>query len=162
MTAGPTRTTPIGSAGNGVRSDSSAGTGVPNPSHASYWSGRRIAGIRSWALKPNVNSKSLTHFQSTASTQGLLWADQIQGGTATWTVTVRGYFDGDSTDSSEYFVLAGIVKFDLVFNKNATAGYYACYGKVLDFAPDQQVDGEPLSFSATIEGHGALPAVTYV
>ena len=149
-----------GSAGNFKLVNVAANLALPMPSLTG--STASIAGIRSWALKPNVNSKSLTHFQSTASTQGLLWADQIQGGTATWTVTVRGYFDGDSTDSSEYFVLAGIVKFDLVFNKNATAGYYACYGKVLDFAPDQQVDGEPLSFSATIEGHGALPAVTYV
>ncbi len=149
-----------GSAGNFKLVNIAAALSTPMPSLTG--STASIAGIRSWALKPNVNSKSLTHFQSTASTQGLLWADQIQGGTATWTVTVRGYFDGDSTDSSEYFVLAGIVKFDLVFNKNATAGYYACYGKVLDFAPDQQVDGEPLSFSATIEGHGALPAVTYV
>jgi len=71
-----------GSAGNFKLVNIAAALSTPMPSLTG--STASIAGIRSWALKPNVNSKSLTHFQSTASTQGcgywsrgMLW---VKGG----------------------------------------------------------------------------------
>jgi hypothetical protein len=117
------------------------------------------AGLTSWKVNVSVEgSGTIHHFEGTAATSGVLWGVSVQGGCASWTADVEGFYDGDTTNTSAKFAIGSILEADFLYSKGANFGRKSNTVKVLELTEGTQVKGERATFSAKLEGHGALSA----
>ena len=116
-----------------------------------------VAGIRSWKVNVSVEQPPAVHFETSASTTGVLYEQQVQGGIGRWSAEVEGYFDGDTAASSAVFGMGEMVVCDFIYNKASGVGHKSANGKVTSFSPGGQVGGGLFTFTATIAGSGAFP-----
>lgn len=124
-----------------------------------------ISGLTEWAIEFEDNhGDPIHHFESASTTYGMLWGEQIQGGTQVWKAPITGYFDGDSTSSYAAFLLWNngvFVKADFVLDKTVGTGWYGCGAKMSQYKNlGPKVKGGPVFFSGVLLGHGALPAMS--
>lgn len=123
-----------------------------------------ISEAASFEFNQTTNSVSFVGFNNTAdSATKVIHSRELAGGTGSWTVRVRGAFSGDSNTVSTFtrFKRGTFLSFHLYLEKNATYGYKALIGKVIDL--NMQVDVEsqkPQAFDITIKGDGSIPTPT--
>lgn len=118
-----------------------------------------VAGITGWDLDLKTeDGGGIVHFESSATSGGVLMTEQLQGGVGTWSVKINGIYDGDTTATEEKFVNGAFVQMDLLYSRASTYGRYACNGKVKDYQEKWDVKANAVVFSCTVEGHSTLPA----
>lgn len=118
-----------------------------------------VAGITSWKVAVSVEgSGTIHHFEGTAAATGPVWGESVQGGCAKWTADVEGFYDGDTTNTSAKFFIGTIVEADFLYSKGASFGRKSNVAKVIELTEGIQVKGERATFTAKLEGHGALTA----
>lgn len=121
-----------------------------------------VAGIRSWKVRTKHEGARSLHFESPVDAAGSVYPEHMQGGVTEWSVEIEGEFDGDSTDSQDWFQAGEFLVFDLILHKTSALGRYQCKGKIMggpDHGP-QVRSTDPQLFTVTIDGHGTLPALT--
>lgn len=126
-----------------------------------------IAGITKFTIEFEDNhGDPIHHFESSATTNGMLWGEQINGGTQVYKAPIEGYLNLDAT--STYAGATPVVfnngvwlKADFVYDKAVATGHYANQVKVsaLRFL-GPEVKGGPVKFSCVLLGHGALTALS--
>jgi hypothetical protein len=124
-----------------------------------------VAGIRKWTLRlVGQTPEALHHFESAATTAGMLWGEQIQGGTQIWEADVQGYIDLTSTSSYLTYTLftnGAAIKADLVYDKAVGTGHYGLGAKIFDWQTQgPEVKGNAVEFTCKLLGHGALTALS--
>lgn len=124
-----------------------------------------IAGIRKWVLRLSAQTpEPIHHFESSSTAAGMLWGEQIQGGTQIWEADIQGYID--LTSASSYatytnFTNGAAAKVDLVYDKTVGTGHYGLGCKVFDWqSQGPEVKGNVVEFSCKLLGHGALTALS--
>jgi hypothetical protein len=124
-----------------------------------------VSGLTEWAIEiEDAHGEAIHHFESAATTDGMLWGQQINGGTQVWKSPITGYFDGDSASTYAAYLIWNNgcwVKADFVLDKAVGTGLYACQAKISQYKLlGPKVKGGPVFFSAVLLGHGALPALS--
>lgn len=124
-----------------------------------------ISGVTEWAIEFEDNhGDPIHHFESTATADGMLWGQQINGGTQVWKAPLTAYFDGDPTSSYAASLIWNNgcwVRADLVLDKAVGTGFYGCGAKIAQYKIlGPKVKGGPVFFTCVLLGHGALPALS--
>ncbi len=117
------------------------------------------AGITSWQIHVTLEgSGTIHHFEGTGAATGPVWGESVQGGCASWTADIEGFYDGDTTSTAAKFFIGTIAEADFIFSRGASYGRKANVVKVIDYTEGNQVKGERGTFTAKVEGSGALTA----
>ena len=126
------------------------------------------ASITRWEITKTVQSGKVLTFESgTDSATGVAWEQSLVGGVGSWTATVEGMVDGDSTayttpetaDNTDAFWKAGrFVKLELYYNKTLVYGLTPCYGKIVSYKAGSTAGPEANKFTIEVQGHGPPPA----
>jgi hypothetical protein len=132
---------------------------VPIPGTPTAGTTVAVAGLTSWKVSVSLEgSGTIHHFEGTALSTGPIWGESVQGGCIKWSADVEGFWDGDSTNTATKFAVGTIVEIDFLYSKGSTFGRKANVAKILEFTEGTQVKGERATFTAKVEGHGALSA----
>jgi len=135
--------------------------GLTTPMPATPTAGTTVAfaGVTSWKIQVTLEgSGTIHHFEGTAAATGPVWGESVQGGCASWTAEIEGFYDGDTTSTATKLFIGTICEADFLFSKGSTYGRKANVVKVIDYTEGSQVKGERGTFTAKLEGHGALTA----
>ena len=124
-----------------------------------------ISGVTEWSIELEDNhGDPIFHFESTATTDGMLWGLQINGGTQVWKAPITAYFDGDTASAYAAYLIWNNgcwVKADFLLDKAVNTGFYGCGAKVSQYKLlGPKVKGGPVFWSAVLLGHGALPTLS--
>src|SRR5688572_26837616 len=117
-----------------------------------------VSGITKWSIrfKP-THGDPIAHFESSGTTNGMLWEQQINGGTLGWEAEIEGYFDGDTASTYAASTIWGPgcwVKADFIYDKAVATGHYGNGCKIGDLRLlGPEIKGGPVKFTATLLGH---------
>lgn len=118
-----------------------------------------VAGITSWKVTISLEgSDTIHHFEGAAMTAGPIWGEAVQGGCASWSADIEGFWDGDTTNTATKFSVGSFLEADFLFSKGADFGRKANVVKVVEMSENTQVKGDRATFTAKLKGHGALSA----
>ena len=118
-----------------------------------------VGSISSWKTQDQIQgNEAVYHFEGPANARGVVYGQQIEGGTGKWTASIAGTTNPNPTGGTHtIFGIGAIVVIDFIYSKGQKLGRYANAGKVVSFESGSELNktgGQP--FTASIEGDGVL------
>lgn len=122
-----------------------------------------VNGITKWRMNLEAQAGDpIHHFEGTATTFGIIWGQEVQGGIMTATVDVEGYYDLDSSVGTIIsFAPGAILVVDFVWNRAGTLpglSNTVCKVMSLQFGPGIK-DG-PVTYTARMRVHSTVTEAT--
>jgi hypothetical protein len=122
-----------------------------------------LAGVRRWRISPEMEGAGgITHFEIAANDAGVLFQEQLQGGTGRFSIEVELIFDAQVSGGSDVFIVGQFFVLDLIFSRYTTLGRYGTVGKVMNFeqGPSVEDGSKGQIMSVRLDGHGVPPPVS--
>lgn len=121
-----------------------------------YASNTVVAGLNKWTGRVTTAVIPTPHFEVTADSDGNFFTPKSLKGWSEGEFEVSGFFNDDTTNSGDIFVVGGTITADFLFDKTSSAGLVDVVCTVTEVSYGVDTVNQAATFSAKLTAQGVV------